>query len=106
MTESREIVLDLEGGGKLAVLAEPVGPQLVGESQITAKLGDVTGPIAKVGTEMLQALKSARPEKATVEVGFGLAVQEGHLISLLGKGRGEATIKITLEWSKPHSDEP
>jgi hypothetical protein len=42
--------------------------------------------------------------KAAVELGFGLAVglavEQGQLVTLFAKAKGDATIKVTLEWSK------
>jgi hypothetical protein len=102
--EAQEVVVDLGDDGKLAVFAEPLGgPELVSNETVTAALSDVTGPIAKVSKELLNAARQAAPQKAVVEVSFGLAVEQGQLISLLAKGRGEAGIKITLEWSSTES---
>lgn len=99
--EGQEVIVDLGDDGKIAVLAEPIGPELVGDKTVTAALSDVTGPIARVGKELLDAARAAAPDRAIVEVSFGLAVEQGQLISLLAKGRGEAGIKVTLEWSSP-----
>jgi hypothetical protein len=99
MPEERRVVLDLGDGVQMVVLAEPTGPQLVADDEVVAKLESVTGPIERVGKSVLQAAKNAMPTKASVELGFSLAIEQGHLVALFGKGRGEATIKVTLEWS-------
>ncbi len=97
------LTLDLGDGMKIAVAAEESGPQLVANENIAAALEAVTGPIEKVSREVLDAVKKAMPTKATVELGFGLAIEQGQLLALFGKGKGEASIKVVLEWS-PHSD--
>jgi hypothetical protein len=95
------VVLDLGEDGKVAIaVAETDGVQLVADGgTVVARLSDITKPIARVSRELLDAAKTAKPDKATVEVEFGVAVEQGQLVSWLAKGRGEATIKIVLEWS-------
>jgi hypothetical protein len=100
----RTIALDLEDGLTMAVVAEQAGPQLVADKDIIAKLSNVTRSIEVVGRETLEAVKRAAPEKATVELGFGLALEQGQLVALLGKGKAEATIKVTLDWSKAETE--
>jgi hypothetical protein len=96
----RIIAVDVGDDLKFAVVAEQQGPQLVADKDITARLSAVTKSIEVVGKEALDAVKKAAPDKATVELGFGLAIQEGNLVALLGKGRAEASITVTLEWSR------
>jgi hypothetical protein len=100
MTNERTITVDLGDGAKLAVVAEQIGPAMVADSEILAKLGTVTNSIGQVSRDVLSAIKSAGPDKATVELGFGVAVEAGQLVALFGKGKGEASIKVTLEWAK------
>jgi hypothetical protein len=100
MNEGQKVKVDLGDSGTLVVLAEPFGTQLVAHEEITARLAAVTDPIQRVAEETLNALKRAKPTKAVVELGFGMAVQEGQLVALLGKGKAEATITVTLEWSE------
>ncbi len=102
------VVVDLGDDGKLAIAVDSgAGVQLVsddGEPAVVAGLTDITKPISRVGRDLLDAAKAAKPDKAVVEAGFGVAIEQGQLISWLAKGRGEATIKVTLEWSsKPDS---
>ncbi len=96
----RTLAIDLGDDLVLGVVAEHAGPQLVAEKDLTAKLSSVTRSIEVVSREAMEAVKKATPDKATVEVGFGLAIEQGQLVALLGKGRAEATITVTLEWSR------
>lgn len=102
--DGRVVTIDLGDGMKLAVLAEESGPVLVGDQQLVATLGAVTGPIERVGRAALDAVRRAGPTSASVELSFGLTIEEGHLLALLGKGKGEASITVTLEWSGTTDD--
>jgi hypothetical protein len=99
MAEEQRVTLDLGDGVKMVVVAEQTGPVLVGEGQtIVARLSAVTEPIERLGREVLDAAKRAQPSKASVELGFSVAIEQGQLVALFGKGRGEASIKVALEW--------
>jgi len=96
----RLIAVKLDDDSSLVVAAEQVGPALVADDAVIAKLGKVTDSIEKVSREVLDAVKRAAPTKATVELGFSIAIEAGQLVALFGKGKGEASITVTLEWSK------
>ena len=94
------LTLDLGDGDRLVIVAEQVGSQMVAEKDIVARLGAVTGSIEKVSRAVLEALRKVEPTKASVELAFSLAIEAGQLVALFGKGKGEASIKATLEWAK------
>lgn len=96
--DGRVVTLDLGDGMTLAALAESSGPELVSDRDIVSTLGAVTGPIERVGRATLEAVRRAGPTKAIVELSFGLTIEQGQLLALLGKGKGEATITVVLEW--------
>ena len=100
MATEKTVEIDLGDDGKFLVVAEAIGPQLVADDDIVARLEALTKPIGRVGREVLDAAKSAKPSKATVELAFGLALEQGQLVALFGKARGEATVKVVLEWSQ------
>jgi hypothetical protein len=95
----RTLTAELDGGGTIVLVAESVGSTLVADKEIVAKFSNVTSSIERVSYDVLDAVRRAKPSKATVELGFGLAVESGQVVALFGKGKGEATIKVTLEWS-------
>jgi hypothetical protein len=97
--DGRVVTLDLGDGVTLAAFAESSGPELVSDRDIVSTLGAVTGPIERVGRATLEAVRRAGPTKATVELSFGLTIEQGQLLALLGKGKGEATITVVLEWA-------
>lgn len=94
------LTVQLDDGGTMVIVAQPVGEALVGDTGIVAKLSTITSSIERVSHDMLDAVRRAGPTKATVELGFGLAVEAGQIVALFGKGRGEASIKVILEWSR------
>lgn len=96
----RTIEVDLGDGLQMAALVEQHGPEYVAAEDIVATLGSVTGAIERVGRATIEAAKNASPAKATVELSFGLALEQGALIALLGKGKADASITVTLEWSR------
>lgn len=51
-----------------------------------------------IASSVTSALRSAKPDRATVEFGLDVGVESGGLTALLVKGTGTATLKITLEW--------
>lgn len=100
MAGERAITVDLGDDDRLVIIAEQIGPALVADEQIVAKLGNVTGSIEKVSRGVLEALRRVGPTKATVELAFSLAIEEGQLVALFGRAKGEASLTATLEWSK------
>jgi Trypsin-co-occurring domain 1 len=100
MPYERAITVKLDDGGTMVVVAEPVGEELVSVAGVVARLGTITATIERVSREVLDAVRRAGPSKATVELGFGLAVEAGQVVALFGKGRGEASIRVILEWSR------
>lgn len=104
MAGERLLVVKLDGGGTMVIAAEQVGSTLVADTGVVAKLSNITSSIERVSHDVLDAVRRAGPSKATVELGFGLAVEAGQLVALFGKGRGEATIKVTLEWTRDSTE--
>ena len=100
MAGERVITVNLDNDTKMVVVAEQIGPALVAEGDVVAKLEKVTESIERVSRGVLDAVKRVAPTKGTVELGFSLAIESGQLVALFGKGRGEASINVTVEWSK------
>jgi hypothetical protein len=95
----RTLTAELDGGGKIALVVETVGSTLVADKDIHARFSNVTSSIQRVSQDVLDAVRQAGPSKATVELGFGLAVESGQVVALFGKSKGAAAIKVILEWS-------
>jgi hypothetical protein len=89
----------LPGGAEISVSAVSVG----GAEDVAApKAFDLEG-VREALTGMAQlahdALSKVSPDSATVEFGLDVKVESGKLTGLLVSGSGEASLKVTLEWS-------
>jgi hypothetical protein len=98
MATERNVTVDLGGGDSIVVVAEQVGGTLVADSEIEARLDSIVESIHKMSAAVLEAAKRSKPKRAEVELTFGLAVEAGVLVALLGKAKGEASIRILLGW--------
>lgn len=94
-----KVTADLDGGGRMVIVAESAGCTLVADEDIVAKFSNVTSSIERVSCDVLDAVRQAKPSKATVELGFGFAVESGQVVALFGKREGAASIKVILELS-------
>ena len=56
--------------------------------------------VAEIGSVVTEKLKAAKPTRATVELKLGFAVEAGRLTALWVGGRGDASLTVTLEWSR------
>jgi len=100
MAGENTVLVKLDDGETMVIVAKPVGGMPVGAKEIVANLSTITASIERVSAAMLGAVRKAGPNKATVELGFALAIESGHVVALFGKGRGEASISVILEWSR------
>lgn len=94
------VPVQLDDDLRIVVSAQPVGQVLVAETDIVGRLDRVAASVERVSREMLEAAKRAAPTRATVELGFTLALEQGQLVALLGKAKGEASLTVTLEWDR------
>ncbi len=100
MAQERILSVDIGEDATIAVVAEYVGGALVSDEDVIARLGSVAGSVETVSRHFLDAVKKAEPSHAEVELSFGLAVEAGQLVALLGKAKGEASIRVLLGWDK------
>jgi hypothetical protein len=100
MAGENTVLVKLDDGETMVIVAKPVGGMPVGAKEIVANLSTIAASIERVSAAMLGAVKKAGPNKATVELGFALAIESSHVVALFGKGRGEASISVILEWSR------
>ena len=77
-----------------AVRAENIGAR-----DAVFDMDRVRDAIEGVGGLVVDAFKSIKPDKASVEFGFKFAVESGNLTALFVKGTADADLKICLEWS-------
>lgn len=63
-------------------------------------LGKALDAVAEIGSAVVDKLKAVKPNKATVELRLGFAVEAGKLTALWVGGKGDASLTVTLEWSE------
>jgi hypothetical protein len=88
------------GGGTIYIEAREVGPP---RKQVSSKPEDyqfdrLTDSIESIATRVTDALRNVKPQKATVEFGIDVGVETGGLTGLLARGKGNASLTITIEW--------
>ena len=76
----------------------PDGMQSVGLRELD--LSEALDTVGHIGTALVDRLRAAMPDRATVEFRIGFAVEAGKLTALWVGGRGEASMTVTLEWSR------
>jgi hypothetical protein len=59
---------------------------------------EVTGAIEEISRAITSSIEKVKPQRASVEFGLEVAVQEGKLTALLVQGSGTASVTITLGW--------
>lgn len=93
--------------GNIPIRVELAEPTPVGGMQSaglgTLDLDKALDAVGHVGSMAIEKLKAAAPTKATVELKFGFSVEAGKLTALWIGGKGEASLTVTLEWSKAAS---
>ena len=101
----KTLIVDLGDDVSVAVVVEQTGPQFVADEDIVAKFDVISTSIERVSSNILQAEKRAGLSKATVELGFSLAIEERRLVALFGKGKAEASVAVTLEWTASEGED-
>src|SRR5438094_954501 len=60
---------------------------------------NVSRTVEGITKEVMLWLERVKPDKATVEFGIEIAVEQGTLTALLVDGSAKGTMTISLEWS-------
>ncbi len=84
----------------LIQLAEQVQPQEAPVAPQTYNFDTVASTVRSLSTKLVDSVKAASPTKFSVELGFDFTVESGSLTTLLVKGEGSASVKVTLEWDQ------
>jgi NTP-dependent ternary system trypsin peptidase co-occuring protein len=96
---TRMVKADVGEGRVIQIEARPTGSAEgdVGIGKVLSFQG-VVDSIEAISASVVTAIDKAKPDKASVEFGIDVGVEAGQLTSLLVKGSGSATMKITLTW--------
>jgi Trypsin-co-occurring domain 1 len=96
------IPVELEDGTIINIQATPIGEQPVSFESHPFK--EATAAIKSISNEIAQTLKeinqSVSPDKISITFGLEIAIESGHLTTLIAKGSTTANLEITMEWGK------
>jgi hypothetical protein len=87
-------VLDIDGSA--AGLAD-------GETKVAGGLPNLADALKGVDdftSGLRKALAKVAPDKTTVEISIGFAMESGKLTAMFLDGKAEGSVKVTLEWAK------
>lgn len=97
--ESRTRNIPVKVGDNLTVMVE--ARDLGGEQDVsTLSFQGVTDTIEAVTQALATSINKVKPDKATLEIGFDIAVESGKLTTLIVDGSSKANLKLTLQWGK------
>jgi hypothetical protein len=101
ITGRTEIIqIRLADGTIINVEAENLGGQQYIAAGLPPAFDEISTTIEGIANSVVKTLRKIGPSKGSVEFGLQIAVEAGHLTTLLVKGSGAASLKITLEWVK------
>jgi Trypsin-co-occurring domain 1 len=86
---------------RVALAASGSGDELTSVGLRDLDLDKAMETVAEIGSLVVGKLKVAKPSRATVELRLGFAIEAGKLTALWLNGRGDASLTVTLEWSRP-----
>ncbi|MDQ1295877.1 MAG: hypothetical protein QG608_3764 [Actinomycetota bacterium] len=84
---------------------EAGGPTTIGDSGALSFDG-VRDTVEGIATELSQVWDKVRPSEASVAFGLKLTAKSGKLTGLIVEGGGEASLTVTLTWSRSEQTTP
>ena len=98
---TRLVPVEIPGYGQIMVEAIiPEGERDVVEIEKALSLDEVDKALQGIAMILKKTMDIVLPDKASVEFGLALAIEAGHLTTLLVKGSTSASLKIILTWGK------
>src|SRR5438270_6089571 len=99
--ETKNVPVTLENGTSILIEARIKAKEIdvASSNLLEARFDELLAPIEGVATTLKAVVGRAKPQKATVEMGFDVAVEAGRLTALIAKGEAKANFKLTLEWT-------
>lgn len=97
----RDVIVKAQVDGDRIILVE-ARPSASAEEDVSVRdllaFDGVEESIKSISKRVSEAIKSAKPDRASVEFGIDVTVEAGALTGLLARGSGAATLKVTLYW--------
>jgi Trypsin-co-occurring domain 1 len=76
-----------------------------GEVEVSGRVPttrQVLGVISQFANELTEEFGKSGATRYTVEFGCEIAVETGQVFAVLGKANAKSSLKVTLEWERPH----
>lgn len=102
--KTRPVKVTLANGTTVLVQALSVG----GEAPVgirSVPFEKIVGAVEGIAQSLTEVWKKARPSRASVEFGVDFAWDAGELLAMFVDGSASASMKITLEWGEPSSQQ-
>ncbi|MEK6257599.1 MAG: CU044_2847 family protein [Planctomycetota bacterium] len=99
MSQQQVIPVRLDDGRVILASVEMLG----GEENVAASTLSFDGAVSAIegiAKQLSRVFDSVKPQKATVEFGVSLSVESGKLTALLVGAKGDASLKIALQWGE------
>ncbi len=84
----------------ISVQAENLDGQPLIAAELPPAFDEISPAIEGIAKTVIQTMRRIGLSKGAVEFGLQVAVEAGHLTTLLVKGSEAASLKITLEWDR------
>lgn len=104
-TDKRAVTAVLPSGMPIKVEIAQPGPgdedEMASVGLRDFELNKALDSLGEIGFLVVEKLKSAKPTKATVQLGLAFTVEAGKLTALWVGGQGSSSLNVTMEWSAP-----
>jgi Trypsin-co-occurring domain 1 len=101
---SELVQVHLPDGETMWALVEETGPSDVARRGPIRSVTGLAAAIREVGAGVRGGLAGAAPDQLTVEFGVQLAVADGGLVAALAGVGGNASLRVTMEWTVKTAD--
>ena len=102
--KTQPVKVTLANGTTVIVQAQSVA----GEAPVGIKsvpFDKIASAVEGVTQSLTEVWKKAKPSRASVEFGVDFAWDTGELLAMFVDGSASASMKITLEWDEPSSQQ-
>jgi hypothetical protein len=65
---------------------------------LAARVSGLSDLVTGVGTAVLDAARSARPDEVSATFGIEIGVKPGRVVALLADGEAKGSVSVTLTW--------
>lgn len=95
----QQVLVHAGGAEFWAEVAEADGPRTVALDDVLSFDG-VRDTVKAIGEHLVTAWEHVKPTEASVEFALALTAKNGVLTGMLVNGTGEASLRVTLTWSR------